>query len=201
MKPRVLVDVDGVLADFVGHTFATLTALGGPERRHENVVQWDILDVVPPEFKEGLNQQWHSKGWCQTIPELPGAGRAVRELQSVADLHILTAAFPAPYWHHERLEWLYHRVGVKGRDVTFSCRKEFVYGDVFVDDKTEHVVAWAERHPTGRAFLWAQPWNNECAPVPENVTRTRSWDLVIEAARHRLLSRAPWATTGAEVHP
>ena len=45
-KPRVLVDVDGVLADFLTPAFKIIEKLTGRLYRPEEIKQWDIFETI-----------------------------------------------------------------------------------------------------------------------------------------------------------
>ena len=44
-RPIILLDVDGVLANFIEANLVTLRALG-VERQHDDVVTWDLEDCL-----------------------------------------------------------------------------------------------------------------------------------------------------------
>lgn len=189
MERRVvlLMDVDGVVADFVGGTFRLLRRMGGPDLTGIDH-GWQILDSIHPMFHRQVIDGWCRQGFCLELPEYPGAADAVRRLAEVVDLVFVTSVeFKSLYWVYERASWLAERFDEFGLLVCGGMgegnakrrvkRKALVDGDVLVDDKVENVVEWAEAHPEGWAFLWARSYN-DVDGLPCNVIRTNDWKRV-----------------------
>jgi len=180
MKKRLLLDIDGVFANFVDATLDTLVALGGPRKAHDDIHTWDMFSCLPPEWEKPLLAEWHKPGWCASIAPYVGAVDALPRLRAVAEVVFVTAAMPgAPHWMHEREIWVKNHLGGGVRDIVFAAAKNLVIGDFLVDDKTANVVEWQQAHPNGTALLWDQPYNRN-DQVPDRVIRTRSWDRVLE---------------------
>jgi 5'(3')-deoxyribonucleotidase len=59
-----------------------------------------------------------------------------------------------------------------------TSAKEKVAGDVFIDDKLKNVVNWQVAHPSGRAYLYDAPYNQNSGKLywPRRFT----WDRVGE---------------------
>jgi len=176
---RVLLDVDGVSADFVGATLDSLLRLGGPVMTAEDIVTWDIFGSVPRSYEDALTAEWHKPGWCAGIPLYEGARDAVLELREVAEVVFVTTAMnDAPHWLWEREQWLRRNLNAGGRDLVFTAAKHLIVGDVFVDDKASNVAEWHRHHPHGTAVLWDQPYNRQ-ETLP-GVLRLGSWAELLE---------------------
>ena len=186
---RILLDVDGVLANFTGHTLDTLVKMGGPSIRYEDITEWDVLSKIPAEWRGSLVQAWRKPGWCRSMPQYEGANLGVGALMNLGDVHFVTAGMPkSPTWADERVEWLRYYYGVDHRDVTFTHAKEWVEGDVFIDDKEEHVIEWYARHPTGCAILFMQPYNR-VSRMPRGVHASNDWpEIASVVAQHDLFT-------------
>lgn len=177
---RVILDVDGVSADFVTHTLHTLVALGGPQMHHDDIHTWDIFGSIPREWEDRMVAEWHRPGWCAGIPLYEGAREAVVALREVAEVVFVTTAMEdAPHWMWERSRWLKQHLNAGARDIIFAASKKHIGADVFVDDKVSNVVEWHHAHPTSVAILWDQPYNRQ-ESLPAGVQRTRSWEQVVQ---------------------
>jgi 5'(3')-deoxyribonucleotidase len=190
-RPRVVLDVDGVLADFVGHTMALLGDEAPPGGR-DAFTSWDMVSVMSPEARARCAHGWRRQGWCATMPTLPDAQNAVDRLGLRAEVVYATAPMSAaPHWMYERAAWLERVFAADPRSVVFTHDKAHVWGDVFVDDKPENVDGWAAAHPSGVAVLWPAPYNRYWTPTRDNTVRADGWATVFDAIRRRDGTRLP----------
>lgn len=179
-RPRVLVDVDGILADFVSVYLGTATLVTGRKYTRDQVTTWKIeqalglTEAETDEVTRGITRA----GSVAAFPEIPGAIEAVRELQEWADVYFVTSPWPgAPHWVSEREAWLRARFPNMGRNVIHTAVKEVVSGDVLVDDNLDHVLKWAERHPQGTGILWETPYNRDAVMVG-NTIKVNKWSHI-----------------------
>jgi 5'(3')-deoxyribonucleotidase len=179
MKPTVLLDCDGILADFIGAALLTLRAESGLVYSRDDVYTWEVFDSLPAPAQEHKHQVYELlKGrlGCFSIRAYDGAKEGVRRLQELADVVIVTSPFPdSDAWMSERERWLKSHFGLPRDQVIHTSAKHHVKGDFFIDDKTSHVLKWAEHHPQGRALLWNMKYN-ENDELPDNVSRVVGWE-------------------------
>lgn len=179
-QPVVLLDVDGVLADFHLHTFDFMWDRFGVGINAQEFPKWDILSELDPAHRDEVAAKWASPGWCARIPVYPGAREGVAALREVARVYFVTAQLAhSPTWTWERTSWLQEHFGAQIEDVVFTLSKYLVRGDLLVDDKPEHVTSWGAAHPEKVAILWERPWNTN-AVVPHRASR---WDEVVRQIR------------------
>lgn len=179
---RILLDVDGVSADFIGKTFHDLAAEGGPRHTAEDLTEWDLHTLVSEEWDPVMENFWHRHGWVAAMDPYPGAAEGIQRLRDAGhEVYFLTTAMhTAPYWMWERYQWLRRNMGADGRDVLFAAHKHLVGGDIFVDDKPDNILKWQKCHE-GRSVLWAQPWNR-AALYPADCVRTSRWEDLLSIA-------------------
>jgi len=154
---HILIDCDGVLADFSGH----LLRLVGSELTVEDITEWDIFKFMTPSQLECAKMLLAGPEFWASQPQIPGAAEGVEELRS-GDHTITVVTSPwygCEVWGHVRREWLKRNFAVDAADVVVAARKERLQGEVFIDDKTENGEAWAAANPAGLAALYAQPYN------------------------------------------
>ena len=156
---RIVMDVDSVLCDFVGGGLEVINALSGTAFTHQDVVSWDLEDLLPEELRPAF--AWHvdQKGYCARLKPLPGAIPIVNELRRRGH-KVVIATSPwrtSEHWICERQLWIQKWFG------TLECYhfhdKSGIAGDIFVDDKPKHVREWAERNGSEGAFLFNAPHN------------------------------------------
>lgn len=159
MKPlRILCDVDGVLADFVGLVLDYVQRNTGLSYLHSAVDQWDCLGAL------GLADHWpyfraqcDELGLCRTMRELPGARAFYAELGRLGTVRVCTSPMTCA-WYSQRAEWLV-AFGVPIADHLFVHDKHDLAGswDVLIDDKAENCEAFAQAG--GVAWCIATPYN------------------------------------------
>jgi 5'(3')-deoxyribonucleotidase len=174
MKPTVLLDVDGILADFIGAALLALRAESGLAYSRDDIYTWEVFDSLPAaaqSYKHVVYELLKSKLGCFSMRVYDGAKEGVRRLQELADVVIVTSPFPdSDTWHSEREKWLRSHFGITREHVIHAQAKHHIKGDIFVDDKTANVVRWAEAHPAGQAMLWNMKYN-ENDELPDHVSR------------------------------
>jgi 5'(3')-deoxyribonucleotidase len=176
---RILLDVDGVVANFVGSYLRVVKDVTGRDYGDEDVVEWNIASAL------GLSEQEQARvhevvatpGFCLELSVYPGAVAAVRRLAGRHSiLWVTTPSEHNPTWRQDRQRWLARHFGELGASLVQTSDKQLVDGDLLVDDRPENCAAWARAHPAGLAVLWSRPWN--VSAVPAGICRAASWDEV-----------------------
>lgn len=222
--PRVLLDVDDVLADFAGTIHAAATREFGalPPFPWDADVGGALARMVAERAApaEKAREAEHARRWfeayvcrpgfCINLPVLPGAREALEWFRSTsAEVLFVTQPFyRSPLWVGERLQWLYDQLGVNPTSVLLGAAKHAIEGDIFVDDRFANVTKWALAHPRGQAFQWGMPAGVDVLgeqglpPALANVSITHAWITVQAALRKRLppgeYAAAPPLLGGAE---
>lgn len=162
----VLLDVDGVLADFEGMLIAAAESVV-PRSLNTKLLgrpQWDLVKEL------GLTKEEETKLYDEVIdkpraalnlePKV-GAVYGVRKLDTIANVYFCTSPVESsPTWDYDRRLWLTKYFGKDymgvpfGRKAIFAKFKYLVRGDVFVDDKPSNVKDWAKAWPMSWAVLW-----------------------------------------------
>ncbi len=159
----MLLDCDGVLADFVG---AYLKLLGSTQDRWHTpaeVTRFDIgasLGLTPEQASAIKRAIGTAEGFARKLEPCPGAMAGVLALRQVADVYVVTSPWNSnPTWTHDREWWLKKHFDIPHSHVIHGSAKHLVHGDVFVDDKTDVVQAWQAAHPNGIGVRWTTPHN------------------------------------------
>lgn len=179
-KPiRVLLDIDGVVADFLTAALSVVHEVSGQLYRAEDLPTWDIWDHVGREHEGACYERYRAEGFCAGLQPYPGAVDGVQRLLSVAEVHVVTSPIHGKHWYYERAEWVRQHLGIAPKQVLFTGHKEHVAGDILIDDRVLHVRKWADMHPLGVGIVWDQPYNR--AEDTNGLLRARSWDDVLDA--------------------
>ena len=164
---RLLLDVDGVIADFPQLFLNAAEAV--LDRKFDvttkDITDWEMADTLKlgKKDRERVYRFIDRPNMAYMMNDYPGSVEAVKRLYKMATVVFVTTPFATnPTWTFDRDRWLVERFGKElGRRVIHTSLKYMVSGDVFVDDKPANVDKWRESHPAGIALLWDQPYNQK----------------------------------------
>lgn len=175
-RPIILVDIDGVFANFIERALPTVCATLRSTRTreayeagnfeaitHEHIVSYkmeEVFGLKPHEI--ACWHDWHVKQpkFCAKISPYPGAREAIAELQKIGDVHPVSWPWPkSPYWIAEREDWLAEQLGIDPGMSVQTSQKALVFGNVFIEDTTKHLVNWRNRWRDGVGIRIARPYN------------------------------------------
>ncbi len=158
----VLVDVDGVLADFVGGVCARVNETI-PKIVHQfkptDFKEWDIGKLLPSYWKGIVSKP----GFCYNLEPYPDAKEGMKALlDSGAKIVVVTSPWHSETWISERIEWLALHMKISRQDVIFAegKHKALIKGDFLIEDSLENAQAW-NRNQSGYAHLVNRPWNQD----------------------------------------
>lgn len=191
----VLLDCDGVLADFVGCLLSWVAARTGKEFPPSMIQTWDPFESLSHELDvktlRGQFEQWMvMPGVCSGIAPLREALDGIALIRAAAEIYVVTAPWvPSPTWAYERTAWLRKWFSIDSDHVLHTSAKHLISGDVFVDDKAENVRRWRDvqqqQQPRGGiALLWDTPRAVRDAHA-EGLLRVRSWHALAVTVRSR----------------
>lgn len=179
---RILLDCDGVMADFVGGYLATLQTLDGITRRPEDVTRYKIEEALGLSSAAAawVSGQIAQASWCYDLIPIKGAVEGVERLRALGhDLVVVTSPWRGHMsWHAERVAWLNDYFGIDERDVIFAARKEMITGELLVEDKPTILDSWK----WGVPVLFDQPYNRHAA------LRRANWATLVEGIARMDLS-------------
>lgn len=163
-KKRVLLDVDGVVADFSGSLLRAIDS----SLRPEDITDWNIFKLIEEadgkaSARLALSLMDNPRHW-QSAGLLPGALQAVEGLkQRGATIYWVTSPWPTCHgWDTARRLWLKQYFG-GGDGFVITESKYLCAGDIFIDDRPENVQSWAKAHPDKQALLFDAPYNRNSA--------------------------------------
>jgi len=179
---NIAVDVDGVLADFVGGLLQRL-APRGHRYAVDDVKHFELSRTLTPEALHVANDIMAAPGFARELDWYPGARLFLSILKDLGDVTIATAPFRgSPTWQDERAKWLDPYVQANDIVSVPTKKKHLVtqFADVLVEDRAETLESWKGVQPDGLAVLIDRPWNRQAAPY---AVRVRSYLEAVDAIR------------------
>lgn len=171
-RPVVLVDCDGVIADFHRPTLRLIEEEFGLQHNLDDWTEWwpHACGLVSAEQDAYL---WETvvpgrRGFACGLQTLPFIG-ALELLRLFATVKCVTSPLMGPYWMYERHKWLMRVAGFTKRDIIFASDKAPIRGDLLVDDAIHNIDEWKAANPQGTAILLEQPWNWRGTPNAERL--------------------------------
>jgi 5'(3')-deoxyribonucleotidase len=183
VKTEILLDIDGVAANFIEGCIPVAENILGRHVFHDDIDQFMIeqaLGMDEVQTKE-LYKHVMTEGWCRALPAYEGAKEAVAEMQQYAEVIPVTAHFfDSKHWVYERDAWIIEHLGIKQTDIIHTHRKYQIDGDVLIDDKISHLRSWIGRRPTKRGILFQRKYNaNEVLERTSNLTKIEGWPALV----------------------
>lgn len=162
MRPEVLLDIDGVAANFIEGCIPAAEAIIGRRVFHDDIDQFMIEKALGMSEEQTVELYKHvmTEGWCRALPAYEGAKEAVAFMQQHATVIPVTAHFfSSKHWVYERDAWIIEHLGIVQTDIIHTHRKFQIDGDVLIDDKVSHLTTWCARHPLKRGVLFKRRYN------------------------------------------
>lgn len=169
MKKRILVDMDGVLAD----VYAQFTAL----EYKESGIMLEMKDLYGrleerafPSFQKHVN----SPGFFRTVPLIEGSVDGLKYLNEKHEVLIVSSATEFPSSLTDKCEWLMEYYPfISWKQMIFCGSKENIPGDIMIDDHPKNLSFFE-----GKRILFTQPHN---VYVHDNsYERVFSWEDIIK---------------------
>lgn len=180
-RTRILLDIDGVAADFITPCLEAIFAYTGVRYAPARVIDWDIMKAlnIPDALGRAIYASMERPGLCRDIRPYPGAAEGIAQLRVFADVWAVTAPFSGDHWLPERDVWLRDVLGFKSDHILHvrSAAKPAIRGDVLVEDKVSTLEAWAAAHRHGVGVLFERDYNRGQWSGPT----VRSWPALVAA--------------------
>lgn len=176
----ILLDVDGVIADFLTPFIALGNKISGLSLQESDIKDWEVADIFPEQYRKQIVQEAKAQGFCSNILPYPRAIEAVKSLKILGDIYVVTSPWHSQTWVYERSEWLNKYFDFDRRKIIYTSSKYLVRGDILIDDKVDTVEKWIELNPSSIGFIWESPYSRGYKSKDSRIRYTNSWSFVIE---------------------
>ena len=149
-KKRLIVDMDGVLADIYPQYIRL--------EREETGKKIDLADTWGKSEEEAFpNSRKHlnMRGFFRTSPVIEGAVEALKLLGECYEIFIVSSATQFPNSLEEKYYWLKeHFPFISWQQLVLCGTKKLIKGDIMIDDHFKNLDVFE-----GRSLLFTQPHN------------------------------------------
>ena len=167
MKQRLLVDMDGVLADIYAQLIEFEYQDLGIRQSYEKMNGTSEVNT----FKNALEYIF-SDGFFRNLPVMEGSIEVMRQLNEQYELFIVSAAMEFPKSLTDKFYWLEeHFPFLHWKQIVMCGSKTAVKGDIMIDDHFKNLDYF-----NGKTLLFSQPHN--ISGNTKNHTRVDSWSDV-----------------------
>lgn len=171
LKKRLIVDMDGVMADIYSQFIAYEEKEFGYRQPIEN-----MLGKKEGEVFKNIREYIHEDGFFRNAPVMEGSLETVKALNEKYELFIVSAAMEFPKSLPEKQQWLAeHFPFLSWKQIVFCGLKTVIRGDIMIDDHYRNLDSFE-----GRTILFTQPHN--FGMDEKNHQRVHNWQDI-----HQLL--------------
>jgi 5'(3')-deoxyribonucleotidase len=175
MQHTILLDVDGVLADFLGVFLKIASDACERTFTKEDVTDWNLFKILPEDRRDLIKGVTCEKGFCEKLPIIEGSHDGLKVLRNFGDVYAVTSPWDdSESWCHERTKWLAKHLDFNPRDVIYAHKKSLVKGDVLIDDNASTVFEWVAKNPEGFGLIWDAPYNRKLEES-DRIRRVFNW--------------------------
>ncbi len=152
-KPRILFDMDDVLADLVGEIINRFNIRTSQNRSVEECTSWYMENIFGREIMDILLEK-------NLFKELQVKNDAVEVMERLIesdryDIFIVTACTPEAY--KEKLDWLTEYMPfIPQHRVIPCCEKSAIWGDLLIDDRLKNLYDYEK---IGDCVVYDMPHN------------------------------------------
>ncbi|XP_066496745.1 5'(3')-deoxyribonucleotidase, mitochondrial isoform X4 [Tiliqua scincoides] len=178
---RVLVDMDGVLADFEGGFLKKFQARY-PDQPYVPLEDrrgfWvsEQYERLQPGLSEKAISIWESKNFFIELDPLPGAVEAVKQMAKLKETDVFICTSPIKkyrYCPYEKYAWVEKHLGQEFLEqIVLTRDKTVVSGDLLIDDRPD--IIGAEQSPSWEHILFTA-CHNKHLELPTPLRRLHSW--------------------------
>lgn len=176
-KPRIGIDLDGVLADYLGTFFKVSRKLCHKPKRNFQPTDHNMSDgLTANELYAAERECMHIRNFWRTLDKYDNTN-LLSKLQDDLNLFFLTARYPTDgsCVMEQSQEWLWDNFKIRGAYVVCTDQKGKEAAELglhaFIDDKPEYVQDVKEQCPTAYVAICDRTYNRSFDHAKHSITR------------------------------
>ena len=174
-KKRILLDMDGVLSDFISGAVNVLNRTYDKDITMKQYAtefgEWGTYDyygITVEEFWRPINQE--PNFWINLKP-YPWYKELYNSLCDIGEVTIVTSPSEDPDCMAQKLKWARHYLGISITEMFFGSRKYLMAGNgILIDDYSKNTEAFATAG--GESILIPSNWNTP------DISFDKVWDTI-----------------------
>jgi 5'(3')-deoxyribonucleotidase len=159
MRKLILVDMDGILVDFMGPWLAGYNNAWDDNLTLGQITSESIKKFVKPECGGRIYKIAQEPDFFDNLPPLPGAVEGFKALKKRGHEVLILTSPLNDHSARAKMAWCQRHLKIRPTEVNIIYRKYLVSGDVLIDDSPKKVFAWKEHNPHGITATIEYPYN------------------------------------------
>lgn len=155
---RILIDMDGVLADWHGGILSGLKERGINPATALDESRWDL--GANDGVRRVIRRIQSEPGFYRNLKPIEGGIEALQHLATIEDVDVRICTTPDdtnPTCASDKIKWVRHHLGDEWtKRIILTHDKTLIRGDILVDDKPEIT---GDKEPEWTQILFDQPYN------------------------------------------
>lgn len=180
-KKRVLVDMDGILANLAKQWLATYNEENDDNVRVRDITTWEMHHHV--KIGKGIYKIPGRKGYFDKTPPMPGAIAGFKALKKHGHEVIVCSSPYNPDSCRAKQEWCARYLGTRWSDVTLTHKKHWMNADVIIDDKPTTIAEFKamDRETVTIAYPYNASVEHLCDLRAQNMMKSQdAWEEIVE---------------------
>ena len=164
----ILLDMDGVIANFVRHSLVANDLL----LRHDDCTQYDYWKLAGISGNQFWKRIDSTPRFWETIPPYPWF-LELKKIVSQFDFHICTSPSKSPDCFSGKADWIQAYFGREFRNIVLTPQKHLLAksNHILIDDSQQKYEKFVDAG--GHAILFPQPWNSNSHLTDDRIAFVR----------------------------
>lgn len=180
-KKRILVDMDGILANLLEQWLGTYNYENDDDVRMRDVTTWEMHHHV--KIGKGIYKIPGRPGFFDNTPPMEGAIDGFKALRRHGHEVIVCSSPYNPDSARAKQEWCARYLGTRWSDVTLTHKKHWMNADVIIDDKPSTIAEFKamDREVVTIAYPYNLSVAHLCDLRAQNMMRSKdAWGEIVE---------------------
>jgi 5'(3')-deoxyribonucleotidase len=173
---KVLLDIDGVLRDFVGRILFFLDIEYGIKLRKENVTKYDLSEVTGLSVEE-LRDLMYYKYPKEIFLYAEKEPYFYLNEKFFRDNNVLICTNQPAHLFDITAQWLDKNIGIEYfAGIIFTSHKYLIEADYMIDDNLSQIERWKMYNKYGIGIVYDQYWNRSDSNSLHLDIRAENWN-------------------------